>query len=484
MNILIVVDCPRDWKLHVQGVQVISARDYLREIHYSGKRGAKVFNLCRSYRYQSTGYYVSLLASARGHRPLPSINTIQDLKSQSMLRLVSDDLVELIQKSMSPIKSKEFVLSIYFGRNLARRYEHLSRQLFNLFPAPLLRARFVRHRRWQLTRLAPIAAKEIPEAHHDFVVEAASAYFARRQRSKRRRSGPRYDLAILHNPDEVTPPSNARALKRFARAAADVGFAVEFITRDDYGRLAEFDALFIRETTNVNHYTFRFAQRAAAEGLVVVDDPDSILRCTNKVYLAELLARHRVRAPRTTVVARENLSPLMRTIELPCILKQPDSAFSAGVIKVNDGQSFLRAAKRMLDRSDLIIAQEFLPTEFDWRVGVFNKKPIYVCRYYMAGSHWQIVRRDEDGRTHEGKAETLSVDEVPPHVLRSALRTANLIGDGLYGVDLKQIGRKIYVIEVNDNPNIDAGVEDAVLHRELYETIMQVLMQRVEARKK
>ena len=60
---------------------------------------------------------------------------------------------------------------------------------------------------------------------------------------------------------------------------------------------AEFDALFIRETTLVNHHTYRFARRAASEGLVVIDDPESILKCTNKVFLAELLSRHKMPMP-------------------------------------------------------------------------------------------------------------------------------------------------------------------------------------------
>ena len=74
-----------------------------------------MFNLCRSYRYQSIGYYVSLLAEARGHKPLPNVTTIQDLKSASMIRFVSDDLDDMIQKSLAPIQSERFVLSSYFG---------------------------------------------------------------------------------------------------------------------------------------------------------------------------------------------------------------------------------------------------------------------------------------------------------------------------------------------------------------------------------
>ena len=46
------------------------------------------------------------------------------------------------------------------------------------------------------------------------------------------------------------------------------------------------------------------------------------------------------------------------------------------------------------------------------------------------------------------------------------------MGNGLYGVDLKQSGDQVVVIEVNDNPNVDAGVEDLWLGEDLYRQIM------------
>ena len=241
-----------------------------------------------------------------------------------------------------------------------------------------------------------------------------------------------------------------------------MGLSTELIEQEDFGRLAEFDALFIRETTSVNHHTYRFARRAMAEGLVVVDDPDSILKCTNKVFLAELLERHKIATPRTLIVHRDNRSAVADSLGLPCILKQPDSSFSQGVVKVETAEALKESVDRLLDKSDLIIAQEFLPTAFDWRVGVFDRQPLYVCKYFMAKKHWQIIHRDgPGGKRAYGKVETVPVEHAPTQVVRTALRAANLIGDGLYGVDLKQLGKSLYVIEVNDNPNIDAGVEDA-----------------------
>ena len=76
MSNLIVVNNPRDWPLDIAGVTVIPARAYLTDPAYGGDHLARVFNLCKSYRYQTLGYYVSLLAEARGHKPLPRTSTI------------------------------------------------------------------------------------------------------------------------------------------------------------------------------------------------------------------------------------------------------------------------------------------------------------------------------------------------------------------------------------------------------------------------
>jgi glutathione synthase/RimK-type ligase-like ATP-grasp enzyme len=164
------------------------------------------------------------------------------------------------------------------------------------------------------------------------------------------------------------------------------------------------------------------------------------------------------------------------------VLKEPDGSFSQGVVKVEESAALHTQVERFLDKSELVIAQEFMPTPFDWRVGIFNRQPLYVCKYYMVGRHWQILKRDRAGRHYAGKVETLPVELAPKQVVRTALRAANLIGDGLYGVDVKQVGRACYVIEVNENPNIDAGVEDAILGPVLYHYIMRVFLDRLERR--
>src|SRR5690606_32434887 len=121
-------------------------------------------------------------------------------------------------------------------------------------------------------------------------------------------------------------------------------------------------------------------------------------------------------------------------------------------------------------------------TEFDWRVGVLNRQPNFVSQYMMAEKHWQIVKHEADGKHGEGRCKTFAVDEAPKQVIEIALKADNLIGDGLYGGDLKQNDRGVFVIEINDNPSIDRGVEDAVLKDELYAVVLREFVRRIEAR--
>ncbi len=401
-----------------------------------------------------------------------------------MVRYAAGELEELIQKSLASLQSDSFTISIYFGRNLAKRYDHLAQQLFNIFQAPLLRVKFVKNGHWQMRSVKAIATNDVPENHWPFVIEQASRHFSGRAVSKGKRSTMRYDLAILHDPEEAdNSPSDPAALKKFIKAAGHLGIAAELISRDEYGSLMEYDALFIRATTFVNHFTYRFAQRAEREGLAVIDDPTSIARCTNKVFLAELLTRHKIPTPRTLVVHKANAEEIIPTLGLPCVLKKPDSSFSRGVEKVTTAEELDEKLTAFFEESELLVAQEFLPTTYDWRIGLLDSRPFFACKYYMAPGHWQIIQQERKGRGRYGKSETIPIELAPRKAVQLAQKAAGLIGDGLYGVDVKESDGHFYVIEVNDNPNLDAGCEDNVLRDDLYRRVMESFLRRIESRK-
>ena len=483
MRVLFVVDRPEQWPFDIPGSSVVTSRGYLTDPVFSQGFGAQVANLCDATRYQGRGYYVSLLAEARGHRPLPSVQAIEELQSDAHVQSLREAVDELVRHSLQHEGSAIFQLDAYFGRDPAGAHAALAQQLFALAQAPLLRAHFRRQAgSWRLEKLIPIGIGDVPHAHRACLIEAATAYVTGIEPARAHAAGtPR--LAILRDPDEVDRPSNDAALRKLVDMAPVVGLAAELVGPGDIGRLPEFDALFIRTSTNVGHYTYEFARRAAALGMPVIDDPDSIVRCTNKVYLHELMKRHGVPTPNTLMVHRDNLDQVIPTLGLPCILKQPDSGFGLGVVKIGSEAELRSKAARLLEKSELLVAQEWLPTDFDWRVGVFDGRPLFAAKYGMAPGHWQIIKREGEERV-EGETIALAIGEVPAIVIETAVRGANLIGRGLYGVDLKQVGEQCYLIEVNDNPNLDAGNEDQILGDALYREILGVFARRIRERRK
>src|SRR5690606_22159958 len=129
--------------------------------------------------------------------------------------------------------------------------------------------------------------------------------------------------------------------------------------------------------------------------------------------------------------------------------------------------------------SPLLIAQEWLPTDFDWRITVLDGQLLFAARYFMARDHWQI-RTEEGGVERYGKVEAIPRDEAPAAIVDVALRAARLIGRGMYGVDIKETAGGPVVIEVNDNPNLDADYEDAVDGDTIYEDIVRFFLRRIE----
>lgn len=484
---LLVVDDLSDWSPYYPSDQVITFETYLATEQQDSEQRVRVINLCSSYRYLSDGYYCSLLAEARSHHVIPSVRVLNDLDKKSLYRLQLEDLSHTLARALKSYnKANEITLLTYFGTTPDPAFQELARLLFERFSCPVLEVTLRFRQQWEIAELKAISYRSLDESLEIVFAEALDKFSKKVWRKGRARKNARYDLAILVNPEEQMPPSNRGALKKFISAGRQMGIEVELISQQHYVRLPEFDGLFIRETTAIDHHTYRFAKKAEAEGLVVIDDPTSMLRCTNKVYLADLFRTHRVPSPKTWLLHKGNadhLDKLEAEAGFPVVIKIPDGSFSRGIVKVLDRQELEQKVEELFQKSALLLAQEFLYTDFDWRIGIFNNKALYACRYYMVKNHWQIYRHGSS-RTDSGNFSTLPTFEVPKAVLEAALKATQPIGNGLYGVDVKEKNGKGYVIEVNDNPNIDSGIEDKYLGDELYRLIMAEFLRRMENRSK
>jgi len=488
---LVVVPRHQDLKLlkdpleKRRSVALLTAQQYLSQS--TGQDNMlTVINLCPGEEDLSSGYYVSLIAEARDSKPLASIDTLSSLGAK---RLYEDHLVELnrllpaaevLAEHSGQHGGKPVSLEFYFGKTDKAWARRLAKRCYQLFPVPILEVMMSREDAgWKIDYLWPLSISAIDDVDLPRFIAALNDSIGFSAPSRTREIRSHFDLAILVDPDEALPPSNAPALEKLIKAARRHDMHAELITRSDLKRLDAFDALFIRATTSKDNFTYPFARKALRMGMPVIDDPRSILRCSNKVYLSEALGRAGFSTPSTLLITRSTLKAVAEEIEFPQVLKIPDGSFSRGVVRVNDHEEFLDKANQMLKDSFVIIAQEYLPTPFDWRIGVINGAPLFACKYYMARGHWQIYNHKGGNRVVSGGFETVAIEDVPPFILDAAVGTSLVVGDGLYGIDLKEIDRRAIVIEVNDNPNIDAGIEDKIYGRAVYDQIMQIFHARI-----
>ena len=485
---LLVVDNLSDWAPYYPSEQLITFEDYLATEQVASDQHVRVINLCRSYCYLSDGYYCSLLAEARGHNVIPSVKVLSDLDRGDLYRLHLEGLSKALSKAVeSQDQQTKITLHSYFGTPPKPAFQELTGILFERFSCPVLKItlqHFPSVNKWEISELQAISHHSLDEAAETHFATALDKFSKKVWRKDRPKKASRFDLAMLINPEEKMPPSNRGALKKFITAGRQLGIDVELISPQHYARLPEFDGLFIRETTGINHHTYRFSKKAEAEGIMVIDDPTSMLRCTNKIYLADLFRTHRVPAPKTWLLHKDNavhLDNLVNSTNFPIVIKIPDGSFSRGVVKVQNRQELEVNVAELFKQSALLLAQEFLYTDFDWRIGILNNQALYACRYYMVKNHWQIYRYG-GSKVDMGKFDTLPTFEVPKAVLEAALKATQPIGNGLYGVDVKEKDGKGFVIEVNDNPSIDRGVEDLYLGDELYHLIMAEFLRRMENR--
>ncbi len=480
--------------------------------------GRTVVNVCRNYGYLSRGYYVSLIAEARRQRVLPPLEAMEGANNPfSYFRVLQEAGVRTLDYRLQPgrrlvprrialgeageraaalvgdvsgtdgralrlERSASGWLDVpsAFGYARDRRFRRVSAAIYRAYPFPLLRFRmFHTEDGWRLGQIQPLPLPQASPAEVELLAErlgrGLSALAATAPPPPRL-----HRLAVLYDPDDKTSPSDEGTLDRFARVAARRGLIAERIGKNELGRLAEYDALFIRTVTAINHVSFTFSQTAASLGMPVIDDPASIVKCSNKIFLYELFRKHGLPMPDTTVLSPRNWHDEVRPLGWPVVLKVPDGTFSLAVKMARSEQELEALARELFRKTPLLLAQRFTPSTFDWRVGVLENRPLWTARYHMAPGHWQIA--DRSGRsTRFGKVEAVPIEQCPAPILELALAGTALIGDGLYGVDIKETEGGPVLIEINDNPNLESGLEDAAEKDRPYEAIVDCFLRRIEA---
>ncbi len=269
--------------------------------------------------------------------------------------------------------------------------------------------------------------------------------------------------------------SERGALSKFRSTAEYMGHSFEFIFKDKIQDIPDYDALFIRATTDPGNSAYIASRLAQQHGLRVIDDPHSIMTCSNKAILHDLFLKNNIPSPGSVLFSGDEnvIDDIFNRLGTPVIIKTPYTRFSSHVEKANNREEFIKISKRFLRKSKVIIVQEYIKSDFDWRVGILQNEILYLCKYCIPEGGWK-VRSKINGRNVWGDTIAVPRESISPELKKLSINLSKCVGDGLYGLDVKETDAGYKFIEINDNPSIYEGYEDAA-DRDIYEKIIVAL---------
>lgn len=275
-------------------------------------------------------------------------------------------------------------------------------------------------------------------------------------------------------------PREEGALWNFKLAAEEQNHEFHFLFREDINDIPKYNAVFIRATTDPLFTSYIVSKTAWELGLKVIDDPESITICANKIHQYALFEKHNVPYIPTMFLNKDELhhkkiTEIFDVFGKPVVIKAPYTSFSRYVEKAACETSFREIAKRYFKKSDTIAIQKFTPTQFDWRIGVLNDQILYACKYMIPKGRWKHGAKLRGKPTVIwGRTVSMKKQNTPLRLRETALKACRAVGKGLYGVDVKEVDGEFVVVEVNDNPSIYAGYED-LRDRDIYSKIINYL---------
>src|ERR1700693_3308477 len=220
---VILVDQPKDLPNAETPHKVITTSEYLARPKLFDVVRPKLVNLSRSYAYQSKGYYASLLAEARGHRVVPTVETMLELREAKLyehaLPELEDELNRCARRADFQPES-ELKLLVCFGIARDQRFESFGRLLFDWFRCPALEV-IVAPGEWlSIERIRPRNITRLANGEGAFLREALHQHTKREWRDPKARTIAKYDLAVLFDPPAQHHPARQRRGRLPARGAA------------------------------------------------------------------------------------------------------------------------------------------------------------------------------------------------------------------------------------------------------------------------
>jgi hypothetical protein len=150
------------------------------------------------------------------------VRTINDLRKRSIYGLDIEDLNTKLTRFL-PAEGRDttdFGLLVYFGTTSYGPLADLARQVFDIFPCPIMRLEFERQKVWQISAIKPAGLHTLTDHQEDAFAQALDSFSKKLWRKPRTRRKYRYDIAMLHDPAEPCRPATSARSSASSRPGA------------------------------------------------------------------------------------------------------------------------------------------------------------------------------------------------------------------------------------------------------------------------
>ncbi len=233
---------------------------------------------------------------------------------------------------------------------------------------------------------------------------------------------------------------------RFADATARVGLAPEF-SLGQIDILRNLSAILVRPIGrgSLDEIIFQMdgLLKLARHGMPIINPPSAIEKAVDKYYTLALLSEHGLPVPRTVVT--ENIGEAMdafRAFGGDVVIKPVFGSRGIGVARIRDEDIAERVMRTLRFHRHVLYVQEFVGH------GTRDIRTFIVGGRVVAGMH----RVSNSWKTNVSKGAIPKHFRVDPEVEALAVRSADVLGCKIAGVDIMESKQGLLVHEVNSQP--------------------------------
>ena len=257
--------------------------------------------------------------------------------------------------------------------------------------------------------------------------------------------------------------------RRLATEAEKAGWIVDIIdplaltivVDEDGGRVfhrgwpVECEAVLPRIGYSITRRGVAIVRQFEQSGVIVLNTSQGILSSRDKLVACQMMAEARVPVPITAHVgAWEDTDRAVRRVGgAPCVVKSTEGTHGSGVFLLNSAQQARQLVFQMLERGMRPLVQEYVKESHgsDIRALVVGGEVVASMRRKAHGSEFR-------SNFHLGGS--VSSVELTEEQSEIAIRSTEILGLELAGVDMLESERGPLVLEVNSSPGLE-GIEGA-----------------------